>query len=95
MKTAFCPWCNEETPYVVDLSNKHLIHKNGIGFFVRELNATCKKCGFDVDVPEVNDQNAERREKAYRKSMIRRKRFKDLSYYKKKYNGSDFTAIRK
>jgi len=84
MKTAYCIWCNEETPYCVDLDNKHLVHKNDIGFFVTELRATCTKCGFDVDVPEVNDRNAERREKAYFRSLKRRKlnsRFKKEYYF--------------
>ena len=83
MKTAYCPWCNEETPYAVDLDNKHLIHKNDIGFFVKELTATCTKCGFDVYVPEVNDRNVERREKAYFKSLKRRKLYSRIhrEYY--------------
>ena len=94
MKTAFCIWCNEKTPYEVHVNGKHLIRKNGIGFFVKELSAVCTNCGFDVYVPEVNDANVERREKAYKKSMIRRRRYKDLvaSY---KYKGPDFTAIRR
>ena len=92
MKTAYCIWCAEKTPYDIHVENKHLIHANGIGFFVKELNATCRNCGFDIYVPEVNDQNVARREEAYRKSLIRRRRYKDLvdSY---KYKGPDFTAI--
>jgi len=84
MKTAFCLWCNEFRPYTVSLDNKHLIRKNGIGFFVRELRAYCNECGFDVYVPEVNDQNVERREKAYFRSLKRRKlnsRFNKKLYY--------------
>ena len=94
MKTAYCLWCNDKTPYDICENPKHLIHANGIGFFVKELSAVCRNCGFEVYVPEVNDKNVERREKAYKRSMIRRRRYKDLvaSY---KYKGPDFTALRK
>ena len=94
MKTAFCIWCNEKTPYDICERPKHLIKVNDIGFFVKETYAVCKNCGFEVYVPEVNDKNVEERMEAYRRSLIRRKRYKDLvdSF---KYRGPDFTVIKK
>lgn len=73
MNTAYCIWCNEKTPYEIKRHKKRLIKRNGIEFFAKEIYAECRKCGFEVYVPEVNDRNVAIRENAYYRSLRRRR----------------------
>lgn len=68
--TAFCTECRDFTEYTVRLSPS-LAAVRGTKFihfvYIRK-SAICAKCGKEVYVPEINDENVEAREAAYRKA---------------------------
>lgn len=60
----FCEHCGEDTEYRLWTGYVHaVIRDRHIGYF--EVTALCEKCGSEVYVPWVNDENCKRREEAY------------------------------
>ena len=69
---AFCTHCGEKTPYNIRIKPRRITVK-GVTFDFPEEIAICHKCGKQVYVPDVNDRNAEMRERAYAEELNIRK----------------------
>ena len=66
-KRAYCIACGQEQPYSTWMSEEILTH-NGIQFAVPINHARCTVCGEEVYVPEINDENASRREVEFQRA---------------------------
>lgn len=63
-REAFCLTCGKHQPYRI---NYKIVEQTvrEISFKYVEDTAVCSVCGNEVYVPEVNDRNVDRRERAY------------------------------
>ena len=66
-KVAYCIACGEDVPYKV-ITTRETITIRGITFSYLEQSAYCAKCGEALYVPELNDENVQAREDAFRKA---------------------------
>ena len=66
-KRAYCIACGQEQPYSTWMSEEILTH-NGIQFAVPINHARCTVCGEEIYVPEINDENASRREVEFQRA---------------------------
>lgn len=66
-KTAFCVECGKKKAYTV-ISRREKITIRGTEFTYVEQTAYCADCKEEVYVPEINDQNVQAREDAYREN---------------------------
>jgi hypothetical protein len=64
---AYCISCDEKTEYIVKACKRDIIVK-GVAFSYVHQTAYCTKCGDELFVPEINDENVQSREDAYRKA---------------------------
>ena len=67
LPTVFCIDCGCKRHYRVT-SARTSISVRGIEFSYVEQTAYCAECGAEIYVPEINDENAQAREDAYRKA---------------------------
>jgi len=65
--SAFCIQCGCKTHYLVHTSRIEE-EAHGVKFTYPEQIAVCEECGEEVYVPEINDENAQAAEAAYRKA---------------------------
>lgn len=65
---AFCMECGRPVEYSIKSEVIELTIR-GVTFSYVELSAYCRECGCNIYVSEINDNNAESREEAYRKAM--------------------------
>ena len=63
-KTAYCFGCHKDQPYSVRPCLERLKHK-GVEYTALLDHAYCCSCGEEMYIPEINDRNAEARERAY------------------------------
>ena len=62
--TAYCPHCDAKTEYRIWSGYVHaVIQDRHIGYY--ELTALCEKCGNEVSVKWVDEENKKRRDSAY------------------------------
>lgn len=64
---AFCISCDEKTEYIIKACKRDITVK-GVTFSYVHQTAYCTKCGDELYVPEINDENVQSREDAYRKA---------------------------
>ena len=60
----YCFTCNERVTYSTYEAPTR-VDVRGVVFYYDEVRVKCNKCGLTIYVPWVNDENVERREKAY------------------------------
>ena len=65
--TVFCVECGDFEEYTEN-SSRESVTVRGITFDYVEKTACCARCGQRVYVPEINDENVEAQENAYRKA---------------------------
>jgi len=69
--TCFCIKCRKKVPYILKTRTIELrIH--GDILECDEVFATCKKCGIELYIPEINDINVKLRNDAYQEHFINR-----------------------
>ena len=69
MTSAFCHKCHKYVPYaIIGYSMTITIHDTPFTYI--EKCAVCKKCGADIYLPSVNDQNVEERLRAYHQAAL-------------------------
>lgn len=66
-KRAYCIACGQEQPYSTSSSMETLTRK-GIQFTTPIIHAHCTVCGDEIYVPEINDENASRREAEFQRA---------------------------
>lgn len=66
-KRAYCIACGQEQPYSTSSSAETLTRK-GIQFTTPIIHAHCTVCGDEIYVPEINDENASRREAEFQRA---------------------------
>lgn len=66
-KRAYCIACGQEQPYSTSSSAETLTRK-GIQFTTPIIHAHCTVCGDEIYVPEINDENASRREVEFQRA---------------------------
>ncbi len=66
-RRAYCIACGQEQPYSTSSSTKTLTRK-GIQFTTPIIHAHCTVCGDELYVPEINDENASRREAEFQRA---------------------------
>lgn len=66
-RRAYCIACGQEQPYSTSSSTETLTRK-GIQFTTPIIHAHCTVCGEEIYVPEINDENASRREAEFQRA---------------------------
>lgn len=66
-RRAYCIACGQEQPYSTSSSTETLTRK-GIQFTTPIIHAHCTVCGEEIYVPEINDENASRREVEFQRA---------------------------
>lgn len=56
-ENAFCIDCGDVNGYKIKSRRREIEHQ-GLFFFVEERYAVCDKCGGEVYLPELNEENA-------------------------------------
>lgn len=65
----FCPNCKEEHGYTIWTGYVHaVVGDKHIGYF--ERTALCEKCGREVPVNWLEEENVKRREEAYARAEV-------------------------